>query len=186
MSSFLSFLGSTGTEADLEYLQGSGIDLDSKGHVIVDSCMKTSRDNIYAGGDMVSFPLEDKRLTIGHWQMAQSHGKVAALNMLGKDTHLKSIPFFWSMFFGKGLRYAGHTDNVSEPVISGDLDNFKFVAYYFSEGKVAAVASIGQDEVPSIFASLVKDGHSLREEDIRRDPNQWLLAFKDGPQVTRI
>lgn len=179
-------LSTTGTEADSEFLNTTGIELDPQGYVVVDSRMKTSQDNIYAGGDMVSFPLEEERLTVGHWQMAQSQGRVAALNLLGIESQLKSIPFFWSMFFGKGLRYAGHTDNVIDPLITGDLENFKFVAYYFSKGRVAAVASIGQDEVPSMFASLRKDGYHLLEEDIKRNSNEWISAFKDGPQVTRI
>lgn len=27
--------------------------------------------------------------------------------MLGKDTDIKSVPFFWTMLFGKSLRYCG-------------------------------------------------------------------------------
>ena len=34
-------------------------------------------------------------------------GNVAALNMLGKEKSFDSIPFFWTVLFGKSLRYCG-------------------------------------------------------------------------------
>ena len=46
-------------------------------------CLKFMRTNIpdvLAAGDVASFPLsirEDKRVQIGHWQLAQAHGNSA-------------------------------------------------------------------------------------------------------------
>lgn len=34
-------------------------------------------------------------------------GRVAALNMLKKPTKLESVPFFWTVLFGKSIRYTG-------------------------------------------------------------------------------
>ena len=34
-------------------------------------------------------------------------GRIAALNMLGRDIEIHSVPFFWTVLFGKSLRYAG-------------------------------------------------------------------------------
>ena len=175
-----------GTQTDTEYLKHTGVDLDAQGHVVVDSYMQTCLKHVFAGGDIVSFPLHGKRSTVGHWQMAQSQGRVAALNVLGIETQLNTVPYFWSMFFGKGLRFAGHTDNVKDPVITGDVDNFKFTAYFFTGSKVSAVASMGQDEVPAMFANLSKDGLSLSEEEVRRDPLEWIRVYKEGSQVTRF
>ena len=34
-------------------------------------------------------------------------GRVAARNMLGKEEVFSSIPYFWTVLFGKSLRYCG-------------------------------------------------------------------------------
>lgn len=34
-------------------------------------------------------------------------GRVAALNMLKKETKFESVPFFWTVLLGKSIRYAG-------------------------------------------------------------------------------
>lgn len=65
---------------------------------------------MFAGGDVAFAPVFSsggEKDNIGHWQLAQYHGRIAALGMLGRKEPIKSVPFFWSMLFGTGLRYAG-------------------------------------------------------------------------------
>jgi NADPH-dependent 2,4-dienoyl-CoA reductase/sulfur reductase-like enzyme len=136
--------------------------------------METSAKDVYAGGDVVSFPMDGEIISTGHWQMAQSQGRVAALSLMGqRDARLKTVPYFWSGFFGKSLRFAGHTKSPDNVLIDGDVLNFKFVAYYFEKGFVSAVAAYGRDDVPALFASLTKFGHRLSERDVRSDPSAW-------------
>ncbi|XP_067121328.1 apoptosis-inducing factor 3 isoform X2 [Centruroides vittatus] len=91
-----------------EFLENTNIKLNSSKQIIVDEYMKTNVDGIFAGGDIVEFPLTvmDARVNIGHWQLAMAHGRCAALNMLNKNEKLLTVPFFWSMLFGKSVRYA--------------------------------------------------------------------------------
>ena len=42
---------------------------------------------------------------IEHYATAMDQGRVAAMNMLEMNKPFTSIPFFWTMVFGKGLRY---------------------------------------------------------------------------------
>ena len=66
-------------------------------------------DDVYAAGDIVQFPLPlaGKSVSIGHWQIAHNHGRVAGRNMAGKEESFNSIPYFWTSLFGKNLRYCG-------------------------------------------------------------------------------
>ena len=57
-------------------------------------------------------------------------GRIAALNMVGKPTEVKSVPFFWTVQFGKSIRYTGFGLGYDDIVIHGDLDELKFIAYY--------------------------------------------------------
>lgn len=72
--------------------------------------METNVDGVYCGGDVASFPLflcPESPVAVGHWQMALMHGHTAALNMVGKQTEIRSVPFFWTVLYGKSFRYTG-------------------------------------------------------------------------------
>lgn len=69
--------------------------------------MESNIKGVYAGGDNAYAPILDTTANIGHWQLAQYHGRIAALNMAGKQTEVQTVPFFWTMLFGKGVRFAG-------------------------------------------------------------------------------
>lgn len=152
--------------------------MDKAGYIVVNERMETSATDVYAGGDVVSFPLDGKLSSIGHWQMAQSQGRVAALALLGNDVKLQAVPFFWSGFFGKNLRFAGHVKRPDNVLIDGDLKALKFVAYYFEDNHVSGVAAYGRDEVPALFASITKFGKRLIEYEVRSYPNTWIKKYQ--------
>nr|CAD7580990.1 unnamed protein product [Timema californicum] len=64
-------------------------------------CMQTNVKDVYAVGDAVFGPVLGTKTNIGHWRVAQYHGKVAAKNMLLKPT----VPFFWTRFINMSIRY---------------------------------------------------------------------------------
>ena len=73
--------------------------------------LETNIDGVFSGGDTCNAPVygtKDIKASIGHWQLAQHHGRIAALNMLGKKEPIKSVPFFFSSMFSLNLRYAGN------------------------------------------------------------------------------
>nr|XP_006006157.2 PREDICTED: apoptosis-inducing factor 3-like isoform X3 [Latimeria chalumnae] len=122
-----------GVRAASGFLRDSGINLDSKGAVLVDKFMQTNVPGVFAAGDVTSFPLwywTDQRVSIGHWQLAQMHGHVAALNMLKRPMEMRSVPFFWTSLLGKSLRYAGYGEGFSEVLLKGKVEDLKFVAFY--------------------------------------------------------
>ena len=155
-------------------LESSDVLRDERGYIVTNEQMQTSIPGIYAGGDVTSFLLDGKRVTIGHWQMAQSQGKIAALSLLGKNVKLHTVPYFWSAFFGKGLRFAGHVQDPENVLLDGDVKNFKFVAYYFEDGYVSAVATFDRMQIPALFASISKNGIRLQEQIVRQDPEAWI------------
>ena len=45
--------------------------------------LQTSKDNVYAGGDIAFFPYflaDDNKVNVQHWQMAHKHGKSTIVN----------------------------------------------------------------------------------------------------------
>lgn len=121
-----------GTVPHSQYLKTSNLSLTSSGHVDVNEKMQTIVDSIYAGGDLVKFPLKlyGTNTSIGHWQIAQFHGKVAAHSMLGKACDVNTVPCFWTSLLGKNFRYSGYSAGHDNIIISGSVENWKFVAQF--------------------------------------------------------
>lgn len=165
-----------GTTFNTGFLKDSGINMEGNGAVIVDDKLATNVKNIYAGGDIAYAPVfahGNKSLSIGHIGLAQYHGRVAALNILKKETTLKTVPFFWTMLFGKSIRYAGCGKPASTH-IEGDIEGLKFVMFFFDESeKVIAIASCMRDPVVAQFAEYVHQGKSLYKKDLKDDPFAW-------------
>ncbi|GBM32218.1 Apoptosis-inducing factor 3 [Araneus ventricosus] len=158
-----------GVKPATEFLKDSGIAMNAKAQVIVNEMLETNIKGIFAGGDIIEFPLtsyDNVKANISHWQMALAHGRTGALNMLGKNTIFHSVPFFWSAMCGKNFRYAGYAPNFEEVIIKGDLEKLQFIAYYIKESKVAAVCTCNKDPEAARFASCMSLGETISKSQI--------------------
>lgn len=98
---------------------------------------------------------------------------MAGLNMAGHTTEMRSVPYFWTVLFGKSFRYSGY-GVPHETQIEGSLEDLKFVAiYYDSDGRVCGMASCQRDPIVSQFAELQAQGKSLHKANISSDPFGW-------------
>ncbi|GLV38280.1 uncharacterized protein CBL_12929 [Carabus blaptoides fortunei] len=164
-----------GSSLYTEFLQDSGVDLNSDGSITVNEYLETNVPGVYAGGDIAHAPVfsyNNAKSTIGHYPLAHYHGRVAALNMLGKAVPLKAVPYFWTMLFGKSFRYAGHGRH-DEIKVVGSLEELKYVAFHLKDDEVVAMSSCQRDPVVSQFANLLAEGRKLYWKDIAQDPLSW-------------
>ncbi|XP_037805289.1 apoptosis-inducing factor 3 isoform X3 [Lucilia sericata] len=175
----------TGSRFNTKFLVGSGLPINANGSIDSDIYLKSLVDDVYVGGDIVNAPVysyNNQRATIGHYQLAQYHGRIAAINMVGNTPQeLQAVPFFFTMLFGKGFRYSGY-GSYSDVVIEGDLENLKFVAYFIDEqDNVVAVASCGRDPIVAQFAELQSQGKKLIRSDLQNpnDPTAWTKLLKE-------
>ncbi|XP_058814882.1 apoptosis-inducing factor 3-like isoform X2 [Topomyia yanbarensis] len=158
------------------FLEGSGLKINKNGSIDTNIYLETNVPGIYAGGDIANAPVycnNNNPATIGHYPLAQYHGKIAALNMVGKPTELKAVPYFWTMLFGKGFRYSGY-GRPHETIIEGDLKQLTFIAFYLNaDEKVIGMASCGRDPIVSQFAEFLSQGRTLHKRDLSPDPLFW-------------
>lgn len=167
-----------GSEYDTDFLKESGIILTKHGAIEVDEYLRTNIDGVFAGGDTCNAPVhgaKDVKASIGHWQLAQHHGRIAALNMLGKQEAIRSVPFFFSSMFSLNLRYSGFGHGFTEAVTVGDLEDFKFVTYYLKNDEVIAAASIGADPIVAKVAEVLHSGKKIVKAGLPK--NQWLSKY---------
>lgn len=123
----------------------------------------------FAAGDMINYP--DPvfgKVRIEHWAVAGSMGKTAGENMAKEassgDASLvpySTVPYFWTMNFGKGVRYAGHALTWDEIIFDMDAnglepDTMKFAAYFVKDDRVLAVATVARDPIVTRVAELFR------------------------------
>nr|XP_016852441.1 PREDICTED: LOW QUALITY PROTEIN: apoptosis-inducing factor 3 [Anolis carolinensis] len=150
------------------FLQGTPVVLDQTGSIQVDLFMKTNVPFVFAAGDVVSFPvalLGGKSIPIRHWQVAQAHGHVAALNILGQQKELQTVPFFWTRIQGKTIRYAGCGMGYTETVLKGSLEQERFLLFYLREGFVTAAASLNFDPAVASLAEVLLSRRRISKQE---------------------
>jgi apoptosis-inducing factor 3 len=169
-----------GTTFYTDFLRDSGIELLPNGAVNVNDKLETNIKNVYAGGDIAYAPVfanGNTQMSIGHVGLAQYHGRVAALNIVKKETHLKTVPYFWTTLFGKGIRYAG-CGKATSTIVDGDVDALKFVIFFFDDTeRVIAVASCMRDPIVSQFGEFTFQGKTLHKKDLKDDLYAWTKAI---------
>lgn len=164
-----------GSSCYTEFLKNSGVALLPDGAIEVNECLETNVSGVFAGGDIAHAPVwsyDNKKATIGHYPLAQYHGRIAALNMLNKRTELKAVPYFWTMLFGKGIRYAGH-GKYDDILYYGNVDELKFIAFYLQNDRVIGASSCSMDPYVSKFAEFLAEGKKLYRQDLEEDMLAW-------------
>ncbi|XP_069471490.1 apoptosis-inducing factor 3-like isoform X4 [Ambystoma mexicanum] len=159
------------------FLQGSEIATDSSGAIFVDQFMRASIVGVFAAGDVASFPLsilDGRRVNIGHWQMAHAHGRIVALNMIGHQVALNSVPFFWTSLLGKSIRYTGYGDGYTDILVKGKPEELSFLAFYIKDDLVVAAASMNFDPAVSQVAEILLTGRKITKEEAQSDDLSWL------------
>ena len=116
-------------------------------------------NGLYAAGDIAAFPYgsDGECIRVEHWRVAMQHGRVAALNMLGRAVVFDAVPYFWTIHFMQRLDYVGHAESWDEVAIDGDLEKPEFTAFYVAEGRVKAVAGWGRDQAMARAIGLMTD-----------------------------
>ena len=163
--------------------------LAADGSIVVDPLMQVrGATDFYAAGDVATAPqlLTAEDLRVEHWDVALDQGRTAGANMAGKFKPYRQIPFFWTMAFGKSLRYVGSVaspgvaaawDNV---IIEGDVSAGKFVAYYIKGDKIGAVATVGMDPVAVAASECLRRG-------LMPSPSELLLGTANSQTIlTRV
>lgn len=188
LSADLCVLG-VGSFPSTDFVKYSGINITNKGFIPVNKQMETNAAGVYAVGDITQFPLfmaGDQSVNIQHWQMAHQQGRIAALNILGKATNIRSVPFFWTHIGSKSLRYTGYGYGYDDIIIDGNLEDLKFVAYYTKGDYVVAVATMNSDPFAAQAADFFLSGQKLTKAEIEENPTGWTVKLKRPVNKTHM
>lgn len=154
-----------GVNPDVMLARSAGLPLGDRGGVVVDSRLQTPVPGIFAAGDIAEYESVvhgGRRIRVEHWDVAFSHGKTAALNMLGRDQPHDVVPYFFSdLSDWASLEYVGPASDWDQEVMRGSFDEGTFSVWYVSEGRVAGALSVGRSEDLEHARRLITDGTDL-------------------------
>jgi NADPH-dependent 2,4-dienoyl-CoA reductase/sulfur reductase-like enzyme/nitrite reductase/ring-hydroxylating ferredoxin subunit len=134
-----------GVRPRVELAVAAGLTVDDG--VVVDGAFRTSRDGVFAAGDIARYhdPHSAAPVRVEHWVAAQRQGQAAALAMLGEAVAAPAPPFFWSQHYDKTIRYVGAGRGFDRHEVDGSLDAEDATVRYFRGGRLVAAASLGRD-----------------------------------------
>jgi 3-phenylpropionate/trans-cinnamate dioxygenase ferredoxin reductase subunit len=150
--------------------------------IVVDECLRTSDDRIYAAGDVASawHPLLRRQVRVEHWSNALNQGPAAARNMLGLATPYDRLPYFFSDQYHLGMEYLGHAPEWDRVVFRGDPATREFVAFWVKDDRVAAAMNVNVWDVTEALRHLITSQQPVDDERLR-DPDVPLDQLVGDP-----
>lgn len=154
-------LVSIGVVPCTSWLKDSGIELHPDGSVACDEYLKTSLDDVYAAGDVVSWPNAHTGRTgrLETWTSANEQGAIAGRNAAGVEDPIaySTVPYFWSDWYGHRIQFAGSAHEAHPEVVIGGFDEEKFVVLYRSGDHVVGALAVNEP------AKIMKDRRRIQQ-----------------------
>ena len=128
-----------GIRPNVDLAAAAGLEVDDG--ITVDELMRTSHPDIFAAGDVASFPSPalGKRVRVEHEDNANSMGRAAGRAMAGATEPYRHLPFFYSDLFELGYEAVGEVDARLEVVADWKTPYREGVLYYLEKGRVRGV-----------------------------------------------
>lgn len=135
-----------GMVPDTTLAEKAGLELDPAGGIVVDELGRTSREGVFAAGDVASMPntLVGDRHRPEHWQHAQNHGTAVGRAMAGAGEPFDEVPWAWSDQYGHMLQLTGWPSAEHDVEIRGSVDDHDFTAYFLQDGVLRGAVGIGR------------------------------------------
>src|SRR5437763_6934791 len=135
-----------GVTPDVALAQRAGLQIGELGGVRCSSRLESSVPGVFAAGDICEYESvvhDGAVVRIEHWDVAFSHGKTAALNMLGRDVPHSEGPYFYSLLADWGeLEYVGPAYDWHEEIVRGSLRDGSFTIWYVHGDRVRAALTV--------------------------------------------
>ena len=171
-----------GVGPNIGFLDGSGIETDHG--VLVDQHLQTSAKGIYAAGDVA----QGLDFSTGEYSVhaiqptATEHGRIAALNMLGREALYKgslnmnvlATAGLISSSFGSWDGVAGGDSGVAV-----DEDAFKYLRLEFDGDRLVGALGIGLTDHVGVIRGLIQNGTALADWKARllENPHRVMEAY---------
>ena len=172
----------TGVRPNVSFLDGTGAEIDQG--IVINDRMQTTVPHVYAAGDVA----QGRDFSTGEWVVhalqptATEHGRIAALNMAGKDVpyrgslsmNVLDTVGLISQTFGlwRGVEGGETVDSVNE-------ESFLYTRLCFDGDILVGAITIGQDRNVGAIRGLIQTRRPLGawKQKLLKDPQLVMDAF---------
>lgn len=176
------YLSAVGVDPNLDFLAGSGIDVDRG--ILVDPTMQTSVAGIYAAGDVAEATdcLTGRRQLNAIQPNAVEQGRIAALNMAGKPAQFRGS-FVFNVLTTLGLvsssfgEWQGVPQGESTEVL--DEARYRYLNLQFEGDRLVGANCVGFADHVGAFRGLIEGRVRLGKwkQRLLDDPNRIMEAY---------
>jgi NAD(P)H-nitrite reductase large subunit len=133
--------------------------------VVVNEYLETNVPGVYSAEDVAEFydPTIDQYHTMGTWDNAMAHGRIAGANMAGGHEAYIDVPTYTSPLFDVNIAVVGtaETNNPELQSIArrepGEKGNENYRKLFFRENKLVGVLMIGSPKGRKKLVEIVKN-----------------------------
>jgi len=151
-----------GITLNTQYLEHTPIEIRSG--VVVNECLETNVPGVYAAGDVAEFydTTIDRHHTMGTWDNAMAHGRLAGVNMAGGHEAYLDVPTYTSPLFDVNIAVVGTAESNNPELVSiarrepGEKGNENYRKLFFRENKLVGVLMIGSPKGRKKLVDIVK------------------------------
>lgn len=137
--------------------------------IVVNEYLETNVPHVYAAGDIAEFydPTINKHHTMGTWDNAMAHGRIAATNMAGGHAPYIDVPTYTSPLFDVNIAVVGTAESNNPELISlarrepGEKGNENYRKLFFRENKLVGVLMIGSPKGRKKLVEIVKNQQAI-------------------------
>ena len=135
-----------GVQPNIELAREAGLDVGDG--VTVDERCRTSAPDVFAAGDVASFPLggTGPNVRIEHFQHAVRHGRAAGQAAVDAGGPFTDVPWFWSDQYDQHVQYAGWHRTWDAFEVRGSVDERSFLGFFCEGGVVRSVVSMNRNQ----------------------------------------
>ena len=181
-------ISATGVRSNTAFLDGSGIETDHG--VLVNDRLQTNDSAVYAAGDVC----QGKDFSTGEYTVqaiqptAADHGRIAAMNMCGKDTlHQGSVNM--NVLDTMGLISSSYglwmgTDGGDSTELC-DEDSYKYLSLQFEDDTLVGAQALGLTEHVGVLRGLIQTKVKLGvwKDRLMEDPTRIMEAYLGSTQA---
>ncbi len=143
--------------------------VECKSGIIVNEYLETNVPGVYAAGDVAEFydPFIGRHHTMGTWDNALAHGRIAAINMAGGHEPYIDVPTYTSPLFDTNIAVIG-TAEVNNPELTsisrlenGERGERNYRKFFFKGNRLVGAVFVGSPKGRKKVVELIKTGQEF-------------------------
>lgn len=155
-----------GATCDIAWLEESGLKTDRA--ILADQNLKTNLPNVWSAGDVTAFddPILQEVVHLGNWVNAQEQGRVAGLNMVGKEQPFTFVSYYTTHGFDISVTFIGNVrpKNEYETIVrAGPGEDVHTRLFVINDELVGAVL-INQTQIMRPITQLIEKNVNVADK----------------------